>query len=296
MILYFKWDGSPADEKSADWIVSVGEDRNSFTAHTMWDVGVSVFIYRGSAMIRWVLPLRVGKALFPAIFDLNTLAELLLAQDTEGALQFLRQKPFKPASLYGKPEELKFFVAERLKKISVKVIRAWPRRPVKSIRLHGGLIKTFSFKEEVRTMWVGPEALAPMYAKLPYGEYYGCVVYDAWGNPAELKTVVDTGTVPKSDWLNLPRVEIREGWLPGAGWIICWTKIDVQKLAIRFYPYVHFKEYGAAHLIEGFVETVVKDRRVWFGLLFVPHKPVWVPNINAALADMLSGELREETA
>ena len=300
MEVYFRWDGGPApDRKSADWVLLMTKDGSSFAAYTNWDGGVSVLINHSYALMAALLPvndntlLDVLKMTWPSILDINTLAELLLAHEYRDALQFLRQRPFKPSSLYNKPEELRFEIRAVKREREVEVIRPQPIEGLKYARPGDPIITTRMVRREVGPMWVGPEALAPVYAKVPHGELHGCVVYDAWGRPVDLKPIAETEVFPRSYWFKLPRVEIREGELPGAGWVICWTWAD-PKLRVEFFTYANFREYGAVSLVEGSVATTVYNDRKKDIVLF---KPAWIPNFNATLADMLAkGVSREETA
>ena len=252
--LYFTWDGRPAPSaEEADWIVLAKDTYEAeFSAIATWEDGINVGMWRerqdwaeccGFNWMAWKV------RAWPTVFDVNTLAEMLIAREyirePHSFNKFL-EKPFKPSSLYGKPEGL-----------SIEVLVE-----------KGGA-------KEARV--VGPDELTPLFVRVPVGWHYGCYVYDAWGRRAELRLLLRT-EIPK-EFRVVEDIEIYEGEAPGAGWVVCWIRSDTHHY--RFYAYANI--YGYVRLVRGYVKNK------WYGkkITGIWAEDVWTPNFNQTLADIL---------
>ena len=251
--LHFTWDGRPAPSaEESDWAVWATDGHwPSFGASAKWEGGIYVEIRReeqdwaeccGFSWMAW----RVRA--WPTVFDVNTLAEMLIAREHyESRKSFERffEKPFRPSSLYGKPEGLS---------IEVLIVKNGVR--------------------EARVF--GPGDLSPLFVRVPVGWHYGCYVYDAWGRRAELRPLLRT-EIPKG-WF-VEDLEIYEGEAPGAGWVVCWVRSDTHRY--RFYAYANI--YGYVRLAHGYIRTRQDGKKIDM----IWTKDVWTPNFNQALADIL---------
>ncbi|AFA38643.1 hypothetical protein Pogu_0616 [Pyrobaculum oguniense TE7] len=244
--LYYTWDGQPARSKEeADWLVYYNHDYRIplMMAWTNWRKSVSVYIdgFRES-YTWWHIKTIRG---WPAVLDVNTIVEMLLAREELSFRKFLEGRPFKPMSLYGKPEELV---------VDINVAQGGKWTP-----------RTLSIDD-----------LTPLYGVLPYGEEYGCLVFDAWGRRPELKRTC-LAKLPDMD----PEFAMLEGEMPGVGWTTCWLIGEDQKI-LNFYVYLNFRGY-AIKILRGKITYGRKevDRYdMWM-------EKMWIPNFNKAIADLL---------
>lgn len=249
--LYYTWDGRPAQSKEeADWVV--------YYRHARWDPWfqafttrrrdfVSVYISGFRENYSWWYVKAIRR--WPTVLDLNSFIEMWLARE-RSADEFLRERPFKPMPLYGKPEglEMEIMVADKR-------------------------------KNEWSSITLGADALAPLHGVLPYSKEYGCMVFDAWGRRPAVAPVCNA-EIPGggSDLLML------KGELPGAGWVVCWLRggsVYLGSVAIiDFHVYLNLRGYGLVSVLSG---RVLLQRELAGNM----YDSMWAPDFNKVEADLL---------
>lgn len=329
--LYYYWDGRAAPSfEDADWVVQVYHSYYiDYTAKARFWHGIYLELRQmwrkyGFELVKdgihlkrmginwgedvkfWVY-LNAIRA-WPTVVDLNTIVELELAYESDVAWELIKKGPFRPMSAYGKREGLE-----------LEVLIEEYRPPKERIEEMNKALKELCIDFQKRLGWskldcekydnyepppprrevlvLGPSSFDPFFVRVPVGERYGCFIYDAWGRRAELKPVVRTEAPWR--WPVDPVLEIYEGDVPGAGWVICWytscqRNRDIEwlkdcRLELAIDAYVNlFGKYNV--LIGGSVQPYSTSKYAESR----DKMNIWIPNFNKVVADMLVQE--EETA